>query len=316
MIKKIIVVGGGRWGTNHIRTLIDLNSLYAVVEPCKETQNKLKKKFPDIILYNNLMESFDSKPDGYIVSTPSETHFKVGREIIENKFPLLIEKPLTLDYNTSKEIVDLAKRNNVNLMVGHVLLFHPAIIKIKELIDNNVIGNLKYLYSNRLNLGVVRNKEDVFWSLASHDLSVFEYLIDLGIIEYKISNQSFLQRNINDIAIANLKYENNIQAHIFTSWVNPFKEHKWVVIGSKGMVVFEDSSIDKNILLYRDYYKHEADNSVKIIKKEAEIIDYDRTSTPLGNELNYFIKNIDKEFIISNGKLGSEVVKILEKIQN
>ena len=197
MRKKIIVVGGGRWGTNHIRTLIGLNSLHAVVEPCEETQNKLKKIFPDIVLYNNLTESFDSDPDGYIVSTPSETHFKVGKEIIENKFPLLIEKPLTLDYNTSKEIVDLAKRKDVNLMVGHVLLFHPAIIKIKELIDDNIIGDLKYLYSNRLNLGVVRSKEDVFWSLASHDISVFQYLIDSDPLKINSFSKSFLYENIN-----------------------------------------------------------------------------------------------------------------------
>ena len=313
MKRKIIVVGGGRWGTNHIKTLIDLDSFYAVVEPNKENQNKLKEQFSNIVIYNNLRSSFQANPDGYIVSTPSETHFEIGIEIIKNKIPLLIEKPLTLNYNSSKEIVDLAKKNNVNLMIGHVLLFHPAINKIKELIDNNSLGDLKYLYSNRLNLGVVRSNENVFWSLASHDISVLEYLTNLDPIEINLFNQSFLQKNISDMTIANFKYENDIKAHIFTSWANPFKEHKLVIIGTKGMLVFEDSSIDKNIIFYKDYFEYGADNLVKIVSKEGKIISYDR-SMPLTNELDYFINNLDKKFTISNGDLGLKVVQILENI--
>jgi len=314
MRKKIIVVGGGQWGTNHIRTLIDLDSFYATVEPNKKNQNKLKEEFSDILIYDNLEDSFKDYPDGYIVSTPSETHFEIGMEIIGNKIPLLIEKPLTLDYKTSKELVDLAKNNNVNLMVGHVLLFHPAIRKIKELINTNYFGDLRYLYSNRLNLGVVRSSENVLWSLASHDISVFKYLIDSDPIECKIFSKCFLQKGIEDIAIANLKYKNNIKAHIFSSWVNPFKEHKWVIIGSKGMLVFEDSSINKNIIFYKDYYKNKLDNSIEINREEGDVIYYNKTLSPLANELDYFIKNLDKKFIISNGDLGLKVVEILENI--
>ena len=125
MKKKIIVVGGGRWGTNHIKTLIQLDSFYAVVEPDEKNSDKLREQFSEIVIYNNLEDSFQANADGYIVSTPPETHFDIGIKIIKNKTPLLIEKPLTLDYDSSKKIVELAKNNNVNLMVGHVLLFHP-----------------------------------------------------------------------------------------------------------------------------------------------------------------------------------------------
>ena len=131
-MKKIIVVGGGYWGTNHIRTLMELNCFSGVVEPDSKNQNKLKEKFPNINIFNNLNESFNHSVDGYTVATPPDTHFDIGCAIVNNYKPVLIEKPLTMNYHTSNELVQLAKKNKVNLMVGHVLLFHPAIQKIKE----------------------------------------------------------------------------------------------------------------------------------------------------------------------------------------
>ena len=313
-MKKIIVVGGGRWGTNHIKTLIQLNCFGGVVEPYPESQKKLKSQFPGIIIFNNLNESLETNPDGYTVATPPETHFDIGCQIINNHKSVLIEKPLTLDYSTSQKLVDLAEKNKVNLMVGHVLLFHPAIQKIKSLILNNKIGDLQYLYSNRLNLGTIRSSEDVFWSFAPHDISIFQYFINSAPKKVSSFSQSYLQKDINDITMAKFEYEGNIKAHIFTSWVNPFKEHKLVIIGSKGMIVFEDSSNDKNILFYGKYCtNNESGKSIDIIKESPIIIDYDR-SMPLTNELKYFIKNLDGEINIADGKSGLEVIKILETI--
>ena len=313
-MKKIIVVGGGRWGTNHIRTLIQLNCFGGVVEPYPKSQERLKSQFPNIIIFNDIAESLKSNPDGYTVATPPETHFDIGCEIINNHKPVLIEKPLTLDYQTSKKLVDLANESNVNLMVGHVLLFHPAIQKIKALIEDDKIGELKYLYSNRLNLGTIRSSEDVFWSLAPHDISIFQYFINSYPEKINSFSHCYIQENINDITMAKFEYQNNIKAHIFTSWVNPFKEHKLVVVGSKGMIVFEDSSNDKDILLYDEYYANDKSiESINIIKKEPVIIDYER-SMPLTNELKYFIDNLDATIDIANGNSGLEVIKILESI--
>jgi UDP-2-acetamido-3-amino-2,3-dideoxy-glucuronate N-acetyltransferase len=313
MTKKITVVGGGRWGTNHIKTLINLDSFMGVVETNRETQNKLRDNFENINIYNNLSESFSDNPDGYTVATPPITHFDIASEIIHNLKPVLVEKPLTLDYNSSEKLVQLAHKKKVNLMVGHVLLFHPAIQKIKEIISNNKIGDIKYVYSNRLNLGTIRTDEDVFWSFAPHDISIFQYLIEDTPIDVTPFNYSYLIENINDISIVNFKYKNNIKAHIFTSWSNPFKEHKLVIIGSEGMIVFEDSSEDKNILFYDKYYNTSDDKSIKTIHNEPIIIDYER-SMPLTNELDYFIQNLDKKINISGGESGLEVVKILEKV--
>ena len=300
MIKKIIVVGGGRWGTNHIRTLIKLGSLGGVVEPSKENQCKLKKEFPNIIIYNNLEDSFSNNPEGYIVSTPAETHFEIGVKIIHNKIPLLIEKPLTLDYGSSKKIVDLAKKNNVNLMVGHVLLFHPAFNKIKKMIDSNEMGDLQYIYSNRLNLGTIRTDENVLWSFAPHDFALLQYLIEEEPLEINCNGNDVLQANIHDTTLTHLTYKNNIMAHIFVSWLHPYKEHRFVVIGSKGMIHFEDSVNNKPLIFYNKKIEWK-NNLPKFNKSMGEIIEYEKTE-PLQNELIYFIKHLDgKKISICNG---------------
>ena len=166
MNKRICVVGAGYWGKNHINTLDRLKSLGGIVDSNPSTLEFFSNKFKNVSLYSNLDESFNDNFDGYIVSSPAKTHYQLARKIILNKKPILIEKPLTLRIDESEELLRLSKDCEVFAMVGHVLLFHPAIIKIKQLIKSKAIGKLQYLYSNRLNLGKVRTEENVFWSLA------------------------------------------------------------------------------------------------------------------------------------------------------
>ena len=135
-------------------------------------------------------------------------------------------------------------------MVGHVLLFHPAIQKIKALIQKGKIGKLQYIYSNRLNLGQVRTEENVFWSLAPHDISIFQFITNSYPQTIKASGVSFLQEGIYDSTITQFKYNNNIEGHIFVSWLHPFKEHRLVVIGSEAMISFDDSSESAPLKLY------------------------------------------------------------------
>jgi predicted dehydrogenase len=196
-------------------------------------------------------------------------------------------------------------------MVGHLMLFHPAIIKIKELIDQGKIGDLRYIYSNRLNLGRVRTEENVLWSLAPHDISIFNYLSGKLPDTIKASGGCYLKKGIEDMVIASYNYPDNINAHIFVSWLHPYKEHRLMVIGSKAMLVFEDSSPDKNILIYDSGIELMDGKPVKW-EKPAEIVSY-QSSSPLDNELNYFVEHLDSEISIADGKSGHEVVKILEK---
>ncbi len=251
MKKNICVVGGGYWGKNHIRTLNSLGYLGGIVDSNLSLIENYKKDYPKIKIFNELDEALSNNFfDGFVVATPAETHFKIAKKIINNNFHLLVEKPLTLSIDDAKELVELSKIKNINLMVGHLMLFHPAIRKIKKMIDENIIGDLQYVYSNRLNLGKVRTQENVFWSLAPHDISIFDFLIESTPKKIISNGSTFLQKGIPDSTITQLKYENGVEGHIFVSWLHPFKEQRLVVIGSNAMITFEDSLDNKPLKLY------------------------------------------------------------------
>ena len=205
----------------------------------------------------------------------------------------------------------MAKEYSVNLMVGHLLLFHPAIKKIKELIDQNKIGKVMYLYSNRLNFGKVRTHENVLHSLATHDIAIFQHLVNDYPKSIESRGSSFLQLNIEDFSILHLKYKNGVCGHIFASWLNPYKEHKLVIIGSNGMITYNDSHEKKPLVLYNKNFTIEngeplmIDNSSSLISFENKL--------PLEEEMKYFLSHLTgNKLNISNGKSALGVVKILD----
>lgn len=311
MKKNICVVGGGYWGKNHIRTLDALGYLGGLVDSNLSLIENYKKDYPKIKIFNELDEALSNNFfDGFVVATPAETHFKIAKKIINNNFHLLVEKPLTLSIDDAKELVELSKIKNINLMVGHLMLFHPAIRKIKKMIDENIIGDLQYVYSNRLNLGKVRTQENVFWSLAPHDISIFDFLIE-SIPKKIISNGStFLQKGIPDSTITQLKYENGVEGHIFVSWLHPFKEQRLVVIGSNAMITFEDSLDNKPLKLYTKKFDFERGIPEKI-DGPITLIDYEN-KMPLSEELEYFCNHLDGNKIkLSNGEHALRVTNIL-----
>jgi predicted dehydrogenase len=309
--KGICVIGGGNWGENHIKTLYRMGKLGAIVDNNSQRLNEVLERFKPVKGYSCIEDALECGYDGYIIATPAETHFKIGSILLKEKQNVLIEKPMSLCSMDSLNLVIMSEQYKSKLMVGHLMLFHPAIIKIKELIDQGKIGDLRYIYSNRLNLGRVRTEENVLWSLAPHDISIFNYLSGKLPDTIKASGGCYLKKGIEDMVIASYNYPDNINAHIFVSWLHPYKEHRLMVIGSKAMLVFEDSSPEKNILIYDSGIELMDGKPVKW-EKPAEIVSY-QSSSPLDNELNYFIEHLDSEISIADGKSGHEVVKILEK---
>mgnify|MGYP001239350552 CR=1 FL=1 len=310
--KKICVVGSGKWGLNHVRTLEKLDSLGAVVDSNKKVLDSIKKNFPNCCVYRDLNNKIIRKYDGFIIATNPSSHFELAKKIIKGGKHLLVEKPLTLSYETSKILCDMAEKKQVNLMVGHVLLFHPAILKMKEIIDSGKIGNIQYLYSNRLNLGTFRTYENVFWSFAPHDIALFRYFLNQYPTKINSTGVDILQKDIHDTSITTFKYNENKMGHIFVSWLHPFKEHRFVIIGSKGMLHFEDSISGSPLLMYDS--KAQFVNSVPMAREGTIIeIKYDNEK-PLTSELKYFISKLDGSRIdYCSGYEGLEVVKILEE---
>ena len=310
-MKKICVVGAGRWGKNHIRTLDSLGCLGGIVESNPNQQKAFQLSYPEMPVYSNIKDAFQDSFDGFTLATPAETHLELGLTIMSEGYSVLIEKPLALNPADAKLHVEKADEMDVTLMVGHVLLFHPAIRKMKSLIDEGRIGDIQYIYSNRLNLGTVRKEENVFWSFAPHDISIFQYFIESEPIKVSSNGAAFLQDNIYDTSLTSLTYANNIHGHIFVSWLHPFKEHRLVVSGSKGMIRFEDSAENKPLMIYDKGIDWIEGNPVKR-DGPAELVPYE-SNMPLTEELKYFINHLKKRPQIANGKNGIEVVKILNK---
>ena len=310
--RSICVVGAGRWGKNHIKTFHKLGFLAGIVEANADVRAEFREKYPEVKTFATVRDAIKEDFDGFTVATPAETHFKIAEFIITHKKHVLVEKPLTLKASEARRLKELAEENNVNLMVGHLLLFHPAIRKIKKLIKKGKIGKLEYIYSNRLNLGTVRTEENILWSFAPHDISIFQYFIGSLPVEVISRGGAFLQPHIHDSSMTVLTYPGNIVGHIYVSWLHPFKEHRMVVIGSKGMFSYEDSSEDKNILFYEkgiDWIQGEP------IKRDGptEVIPYEK-KMPLTEELKYFAAHTNGDPVkTADAQNGVEVLEILEK---
>ena len=312
MERKICVIGGGYWGKNHIKTLCEMGNLGGIVETDKDRLAEHLSKYA-VQGFSDLEDAIEETFDGYIVATPAITHYPIGKKLLSKGLNVLLEKPMTLSTEHAQELVEIAKESNARLMVGHVLLFHPAIKKIKEIVDSGKLGKLYYAYSNRLNFGKVRTEEDVFWSFAPHDISVLNYLIGAPALKIEAKGSKYLQDNVYDVTMAQFTYLNNVHAHIFVSWLHPFKEQRLVVIGEKGMLSFEDSSKDKNILYYDKHVDFVEQHPI-LLAEPDEVISYEK-KLPLTEELKYFIENLDGNIEIADGKSGIEVVKVLETVQ-
>lgn len=313
MTKRICVIGGGRWGQNHIKTLSQLGCLAAIADENERRIQELAALYPQAQVFTSCDAAINAAFDAYVVATPAETHYEIGKKILSKGISVLIEKPMTLLAERSRELVELAKQNGAQLMVGHVLLFHPAIRKIKEIVDRGKIGQLYYIYSTRLNLGTVRTEENVFWSFAPHDISVLDYIIGAQPLKMRAKGAKFLQDRIFDVTMTQFEYPNNVHAHIHVSWLHPFKEQRLVLVGSQGMIAFDDSSAEKEIHFYNKRIDFVEGQPVKV-EKPDEIISYDKKA-PLAEELSYFIQHCNDKIEIADGQSGYEVVKVLETVQ-
>jgi predicted dehydrogenase len=313
-MKNICVIGGGRWGQNHIKTLHGLGCLSAIAESSTERLKELQTLYPGVVCYSCVDEAINAHYDGYTIATPAETHFDIAMKIVSKGMNVMIEKPMTLYSSQSEHLFNLAKITGSRVMVGHVLLFHPAYIKIKECIDSGKLGKLYYLYSNRLNLGTVRTEESVFSSFAPHDISIIDYLIGSHSTRVEAKGAKFLQDKVYDTTMTQLEYPSNVHAHIFVSWLHPFKQQLLVVIGSKGMISFDDSTKDKEIHFYNKRIDFDHGLPVKV-ENPDEIIPYEK-KMPLEEELKYFIGHLDNKIEINTAQDGYEVVKVLETVEN
>lgn len=311
------VIGCGKWGINHVKTAHKLfgNGL----KYCLDSDPAVKEKtdlISDKIKFTTELSDIikDQDINAVIVSTPAESHFEIAKSLLLAGKNVLVEKPITLNSDEAKILNKLAEEKGLTLMVGHLLLYHPAILKLKEFLDNGKLGKLQYIYSNRLNLGNIRTEENILWSFAPHDISVIQFLTGCIPDVVSATGAIFVQENIQDTTLTYLNFKDNVHAHIYVSWLHPFKEQRLVVIGDKAMMVFEDTLPEHKLQYFRKGF--EIIDGLPV-KKDAEFenIEFDNTQ-PLEIELNHFAECILKSKTPrTDGVNAIEVLETLERAQ-
>lgn len=238
---KVALVGCGYWGKNIARNLHQLGLLGAVCDPSEKVLAATRGQYPQARITPDLQEILSARDiDAVAIASPAVLHASTVKAALLAEKDVFVEKPLALDVKEAKALVSLAKKKRRVLMVGHILQYHPAILKLKELVDSGELGEIQYAYSNRLNLGKIRHEENILWSFAPHDISVLLFLLGRMPVSVATSGESFLRKGIADVTMTTLEFPKSARAHIFVSWLHPYKEQKLVVVGSKRMAVFDD----------------------------------------------------------------------------
>lgn len=274
--KRITVaqIGCGYWGPNVLRSFTAQPDCWVkfVAEINTERQEYVRANFPrsEVVLDINPVLT-DPEIDAVIVATPAASHYLIAKRFLESGKHVFVEKPLATSTKEADELVSIAAANKRILMVGHTFLYNAAVRYAKKLLDDGGLGQLYYIYSQRLNLGQVRTDVNAWWNLAPHDVSILLYLMN-GQLPSSVSavGVSYIQPGIEDVVFATLKWESRITGHVHVSWLDPGKTRKMTLVGSRKMVIYDDVSDDKIVIL---------DKGVEVVPKIGEKMDYDQSDS-------------------------------------
>ncbi|GAH62181.1 unnamed protein product, partial [marine sediment metagenome] len=227
---NIAVIGSGYWGKNLVRNFNELGVLHTVCDSNLATLRSFQEKYPDKRFQNSFEVVLqDPNINAVAIATPAETHFDLAKKALLAGKHVFVEKPLSLVVSEAETLNQLATNRNLKLMVGHILLYHPAIIRLKEIINSGELGKINYIYSNRLNLGKFRTEENILWSFAPHDISAILYLLGEMPTQVMAQGGNYLNTEIADVTMSVLSFKSGVKGHVFVSWLHPSKEQKLVV---------------------------------------------------------------------------------------
>lgn len=309
------LVGCGYWGRNLARNLHQLGRLAAVCDSDPQVLAKLRADYPGLRLergFERLLKRSDVR--AVAVAAPAAQHYELVRRALEAGKDVFVEKPLALRVAEAEDLVALARRAKRVLMVGHILEYHPAILKLAELVRAGELGEIHYVYSNRANLGKVRREENILWSFAPHDISVILLLLGTLPETAQTSGQHFLQHDVADVTLTFLSFPGQARAHVFVSWLHPFKEQKLVVIGSRKMAVFDDVVKESKLRLYDKGIEWR--NGQPVIRQTAESTLFFSENEPLREELLHFLECVETRATPrTDGASGLRVLRVLDACQ-
>ena len=313
-MRNLALIGGGYWGKNLIRDFNALEDLHTICDINEDALKSYNEKFPNVETttnWSNVLQN--SKISRVCIALPAHLHFKYAKESLLANKDVYVEKPITLDIKEAEELVKIAKEHEKILMVGHLLHYHPAMEVIKNMIKTDKIGQVKSITAHRCSLGIYRTFENVLWSFGVHDISVILGLCNNQLpMEVSCNGKSIITDNIEDITHSILKFKDGTYVSLYVNWLTPDKEQKLTIVGTKGIIIFND--VTKQLQYVPSYVKYENNNPVAI-KGNIENVDFSN-EFPLIRECNHFVKCCESRTApITGGEEGVRVLKVLNALQ-
>lgn len=312
---RVAVLGCGYWGSNLVRNFRDLGALKLVCDISESGRSRAEEIAPEVeraASFSGVLKRSDI--DAVVLATPAETHESLAVGAMEAGKDVYVEKPMALNVEQGKRMLAKAKEHDRILMVGHILEYHPAVLRLRALIDQGELGEIRYVFSNRLNFGKIRTEENALWSFAPHDIAVILRLIGEQPSEVTCVGGSFITPGLADVTVSCLEFASGPRAHVFVSWLNPFKEQKLVVVGSRKMAVFNDVRADQKLTLY-DQRVDVAQDQPLLCRGDSETIEIG-SNEPLREECAHFLKCVrERKTPLTDGASGLAVLRVLESCQ-
>lgn len=306
-MSKIGIIGCGKWGRNYVRTLGSMpeSPLYICCDANPETLDQIQQQYPWVKTTTDYQEVLrDQEVEGVIIVTPSDTHYQVARECLLAGKHILVEKPFTVNTTEAENLLKISTRLGRIIMVGHLLLYHPAIVKMKEIVQSGMIGKINYISANRGNLGCPRQDVNVMWDLTYHDIYSLIYLLEAEPLEVDAWGQAYGGRILEDMVSVNLRFPGDILVHLQASWIEARKVRELVVVGEKGTIIFDDLQPQEKLRV------HLNEQPDQVFAPVLEL------SQPLQNECQHFLDSIrENKSPLTNGFEGLRTVRILQKAQ-
>lgn len=321
------IIGMGYWGPNLLRNFYQLSGV-KVGECCDLRREKLeyvKNSYPTVRVSEDYLYMLNNpEVDAIVVATPPLTHYRIAKQALLHNKHVLVEKPLVLESKKAQELINIAEKKGKVLMVGHTFEYNTAVRKIKEYLKSGTVGDIYYIYAQRLNLGRVRQDVNVMWNLAPHDISIVLYWLEEEPLQVSARGITRLQKGLEDVVFMNLDFSDDKSVHIHLSWLDPNKVRRITIVGSKKMIVYDDTSPDAKVQIFdkgitrqtlnNNLGKYDDFGKFQLIKRAGDVlIPQINFVEPLSIECSHFIECIqDGKKPLSDGEDGLRVIKVLE----
>ncbi len=317
---RIAVAGLGYWGPNLARNVDALAGAELAwgCDGSAPARERFAAQYSGARVTADLDELLaDPALDAVMLATPVPTHGALAERVLDAGKDCFVEKPLAQSLADAERAVAAARRAGRVLMVGHLLEYHPGIIKLKQIIDSGELGEIHYIYSNRLNLGQLRADENALWSLGAHDVSVLLHLVGEEPYEMTARGESYMRPGVEDVVFAFLRFPSGLAAHLHLSWLDPHKERRFTVVGSRRMATFDDMDLERKVTIYDKGFDEGADSYGEYITRSGDIHSPRISNAePLRLEVEHFVNCVrEQRAPVSDGESGLRVVRVLSELQ-